>query len=97
MYDNTESTAITTADPSFVLPSEPSDLNVSLYLDELGFIDGTIEGGDSLLILESLELVKKQQIETNTLLTNISSICLLYVALLGILIAQGFLIIFKKR
>lgn len=71
--------------------------DVNLLFD--GFnINGTVEGSyDTSEIVQTLEDVKELQAETNEILTNISFIFLLFVALLGVLIGQGFVSLVKKR
>lgn len=71
--------------------------DVNLTFD--GFnINGTVEGiSDTSELVQALEDVKELQAETNSILTNISVIFLLFVALLGVLIGQGFVRLVKRR
>lgn len=71
------------------------EYNVSLYFDGVN-IDGTVTGGNTSEVIQALNDVKQLQTETNNILTNLSVIFLLFVALFGILIAQGFIKIFKR-
>ena len=94
MLDNIENPEATTT-ISAASPEVPFD--VSLVQDELGNFSGTITGGNTSEIVQVLEDVKELQVETNSILTNISVVCLLFVALFGIVIAQGFVKLVKKR
>lgn len=94
MFDNTLP-SITTTDTSAYSPDVSFD--VSLVQDELGNFSGTITGGDTSEIVQALEEVKELQAETNSILMNISVACLLFVALLGVVIAQGFVKFLRKR
>lgn len=99
MLDNIENPEATTttfaASPE--VPLSSSENNVSLTFDGY-YINGTIQGGgDTSEVAQALEEVKELQAETNSILTNISVVCLLFVALLGIVIAQGFVKLVKKR
>ena len=98
MLDNIEKPEATTttaaASPEVSLSS--SENNVSLTFDGY-YINGTIQGGDTSEVVQVLEEVKELQAETNSILTNISVVCLLFVALFGIVIAQGFVKLVKKR
>ena len=100
MLDNIENPEATTttsaASPEVPLNSSDTENNVSLIFDGY-YINGTIQGGDTSEIFQALEEVKELQAETNSILTNISVVCLLFVALLGIVIAQGFVKLVKKR
>lgn len=71
--------------------------DVNLTFD--GFnINGTVEGNlNTSELVQALEDVKELQAETNNILTNISVIFLLFVALLGVLIGQGFAKLVKRR
>lgn len=71
--------------------------DVNLTFD--GFnINGTVEGNlNTSELVQVLEDVKELQAETNNILTNISVIFLLFVALLGVLIGQGFAKLVKRR
>lgn len=89
--ENPEATTTTSAASPEVL------FDVSLVQDELGNFSGTITGGNTSEIVQVLEDVKELQVETNSILTNISVVCLLFVALFGIVIAQGFVKLVKKR
>lgn len=71
------------------------EYNVSLYFDGSN-IDGTVSGGNTSEVIQAINNVKELQAETNSILTNISVICLLFVALFGIITAQGFIKIFKR-
>ena len=94
MLDNIENPEVTTT-TSAASPEVPFD--VSLVQDELGNFSGTITCGNTSEIVQVLEEVKELQAETNSILTNISVVCLLFVALFGIVIAQGFVKLVKKR
>lgn len=98
MLDNIENpeAIITTSATSPEVPLSSSENNVSLTFDGY-YINGTIQGGDTSEIVQALEDVKELQAETNSILTNISVICLLFVALFGVVIAQGFVKLVKKR
>ena len=98
MLDNIENpeAIATTSAASPEVPLSSSENNVELTFDGY-YINGTIQGGDTSEIVQALEDVKELQAETNSILTNISVICLLFVALLGVLIAQGFVKLVKKR
>lgn len=100
MLDNIENPEVTittsAASPEVPLSNSDSENNVSLTYDGY-YINGTIQGGDTSEVVQALEDVKELQAETNSILTNISVICLLFVALLGVLIAQGFVKLVKKR
>ena len=93
--ENPEAIATTSAASPEVLLSS-SENNVSLTFDGY-YINGTIQGGDTSEVVQVLEEVKELQAETNSILTNISVVCLLFVSLLGIVIAQGFVKLVKKR
>lgn len=100
MIDNIEIPETTTSE-TVVLPSETesetaSIYDVSLYIPEFGYVDGTITGGNSSQIVSALEDIKQQQEQQNDILMNLSFISLLYVALLGIVIAQGFVKLVKR-
>ena len=95
--ENPEATITTSAaSPEVPLSNSDSENNVSLTYDGY-YINGTIQGGDTSEVVQALEDVKELQAETNSILLNISVICLLFVALLGVLIAQGFVKLVKKR
>lgn len=98
MLDNIENleATTTTSAASPEVPLSSSENNVSLTFDG-HYINGTIQGGDTSEVVQALEEVKELQAETNSILTNISVVCLLFVALLGIVIAQGFVKLVKKR
>lgn len=98
MLDNIENpeATTTTSAASPEVPLSSSENNVSLTFDGY-YINGTIQGGDTSEVVQVLEEVKELQAETNSILTNISVVCLLFVALLGIVIAQGFVKLVKKR
>ena len=93
--ENSEATTTTSA-ASPEVPLSISENNVSLTFDGY-YINGTIQGGDTSEVAQALEEVKELQAETNSILTNISVVFLLFVALLGIVIAQGFVKLVKKR
>lgn len=93
--ENPESTTTTSA-ASLDVPLSSSENNVELTFDGY-YINGTIQCGDTSEVVQALEEVKELQMETNSILTNISVVCLLFVALLGIVIAQGFVKLVKKR
>ena len=98
MLDNIENpeARTTTSAASSEVPLSSSENNVSLTFDGY-FINGTIQGVDTSEVAQALEEVKELQAETNSILTNISVVCLLFVALFGIVIAQGFVKLVKKR
>ncbi|MGN0608750.1 MAG: hypothetical protein ACI4J6_06060 [Oscillospiraceae bacterium] len=105
MIDNIENSETTTTETTeTVVPSETESVTaatyqVSLYIPEIGFVDGTISGGntvDTSEIVSALEDIKQQQEQQNVTLMNLSVISLLYVALFGIVIAQGFVKLVKR-
>lgn len=98
MLDNIENleATTTTSAASPEVPLGSSENNVELTFDGY-YINGTIQGGNISEIVQVLEDVKELQVETNSILTNISVVCLLFVALFGIVIAQGFVKLVKKR
>lgn len=102
MNDNIENSETTTTETTeTVVPSEAESVTaatyqVSLYIPGIGYVDGTITGGDTSEIVSVLEDIKQQQEQQNDILMNLSVISLLFVALLGIVIAQGFVKLVKR-
>lgn len=104
MNDNIENSETTTISETTVIPvpSETESVTaaniyqVSLYIPDIGYVDGTITGGYTSEIVSILEDIKQQQEHQNDILMNLSVISLLCVALFGILIAQGFVKLLKR-
>lgn len=103
MNDNIENseTTIISETTEISVPSETESVTaaiyqVSLYIPDIGYVDGTISGGYTSEIVSVLEDIKQQQEHQNDTLMNLSVISLLCVALFGILIAQGFVKLLKR-
>lgn len=102
MIDNIENSETTTTETTEIfVPSETESVTaatyqVSLYIPDIGYVDGTISGGYTSEIVSVLEDIKQQQEQQNDTLMNLSVISLLCVALFGILIAQGFVKLLKR-
>lgn len=102
MIDNIENSETTTTETTEIfVPSETESVTaatyqVSLYIPDIGYVDGTISGGYTSEIVSVLEDIKQQQEQQNDTLMNLSVISLLCVALFGILIAQGFVKLVKR-